>query len=94
METKVLKSLVGKISMLKLLEARVWISNVEILETSSQFYNGLLQGVQNAHLWVVNVLMYIGTGTLEQGLATTTVAVVALRLELATVYSISMSRRL
>ena len=41
--------------------------SVEILETPSQFYNVLLQGVRNARSRVVIASLYIGTGTLEPG---------------------------
>jgi len=66
-ETEVLKSLVGGMTK----HARgfpIKGDSVEILETPSQFYNVLLQGVRNARSRVVIASLYIGTGTLEQEL--------------------------
>lgn len=66
-ETEVLKSLVGGMTA----QARgfpIKGDSVEILETPSQFYNVLLQGVRNARSRVVIASLYIGTGTLEQEL--------------------------
>lgn len=65
--TEVLKSLVGGM----MNHARgfpIKGDSVEILETPSQFYNVLLQGVRNARSRVVIASLYIGTGTLEQEL--------------------------
>lgn len=66
-ETEVLQSLVGGMTK----HARgfpVQGDSVEILESPSQFYNVLLQGVRNARSRVVIASLYIGTGTLEQEL--------------------------
>lgn len=63
----VLKSLVGGMTK----HARgfpIKGDSVEILETPSQFYKVLLQGVRNALSRVVIASLYIGTGTLEQEL--------------------------
>lgn len=66
-DAEVLKSLVGGMTS----HARgfpIKGDSVEILETPSQFYNVLLQGVRNARSRVVIASLYIGTGTLEQEL--------------------------
>lgn len=42
--------------------------SIEVLETPSQFYDVLLQGVRNARSRVMIASLYIGTGTLEQEL--------------------------
>ena len=66
-ETEVMKSLVG--GMINLARGfPIKGDSVEILETPSQFYNVLLQGVRNARSRVVIASLYIGTGTLEQDL--------------------------
>lgn len=66
-ESAVLHSLVGGMAK----HARgipIQGDRVEVLETPSQFYNVLLQGVRNARTRVVIASLYIGTGTLEQEL--------------------------
>ena len=42
--------------------------SIEVLETPSQFYDVLLQGVRSARSRVMIASLYIGTGTLEQEL--------------------------